>query len=234
MFTYKTPYLNRRILAVSVLFAALFVASTTVQAQHADSKVNNSPTETSQQNRQGTLAQQAARGEIPMSFADERLQPDTQKIRRLPPTSLPEQATKPQGKQQIGVTRKLESPLRLSADSVRYDVVGGQVFLLNVISEGAKSIRVRFSQMNLPEGARVFVYPLGNKDEFYGPFQKNSPLEDGTFWTPPVQGEAVVIESFIPNTSEQKNGDYFQVSEVAHIFIGKAESFLFPRITKLN
>lgn len=226
MFTYKTAYLKRQSLIIVWLLAVSLGVSTKILAQSAESKINNSSIDTSpRQTRKGTLIEQAIAGEIPLSFGYERLQVDTRKTRRLPPTSLPEQDEKSLKPQQIGVTRQLEPPLRLSADSVQYEVAGGQVFLMSVISERAKSIRVRFSQMNLPKGARIFVFPLGNKNEFYGPF-KNSPLEDDTFWTPPIDGEVIVIECFIPNSIEDKAGSYFNVLEVAHSFVGSEEFLL--------
>jgi len=218
---------NNGVLAFSsVLLIVLLEASTTVHAQHADSRTSSAPIETSKRNRQGTRAEQAARGEIPFTFADDRLRPDSRKTRRLPSASLPEKKTESGKPMQIGITRVLQPPLSLSGDSFRYEVSGGHVFLMSVSSKGAKAVRVRFSEMNLPEGSRIFIFPLG-KDEFYGPFH-NSPLPDKTLWTPPVSGAVIVIEFFLPNGQLETTDDYFQVLEIAHNFSGVGEFLLGP------
>ena len=175
--------------------------------------------------RQGTLAAQAKRGEIPFSFAYAQLKPDTQKTRRLSPISLPPQPDEMGKPMQIGVNREIKPPLSLSSDSTAFNVDDGKVYLFGILSEGAKSIRARFSQLDLPEGARIFVLPPGNSEEFYGPFTNQTRLSDGTFWTPPVRGEVIVIECFIPNGIKTLS-NVFHVSEVEHGFVSNGHSLL--------
>lgn len=217
--------LGLTLLTLSVVIPALALA------QQADSKKSRSPIQIQSESvHQGTLAEQAARGEIPFGLADERIRLDTRRLRRLPPTSLPAQSNELGKAQSIGVTRELQPPLHVSTDSVAFNVDFGRVYLLGVISEGAKSIRIRLAQMRLPDGARIFVYPMQDKDEFYGAFGKSSSLADETFWSPPVQGDAIVVELFIPNGEEKSSNDYFQISKVAHSFAGIGQSFLNPAL----
>ena len=78
-------------------------------------------------------------------------------------------------------------------------------------------MRVQFKDMALPPGARVFVYSLANPTEYYGPFDGRDASEDGTFWTPSMQGDTAVIEYFTPaGTSSTKTP--FTVSSIAHIY----------------
>src|SRR5262249_3992051 len=64
-------------------------------------------------------------------------------------------------------------------------------------------------------GARVFVYSIANPDEFYGPYEGHGASESGTFWTPPMKGEGVVIEYFSPTAT---NGIPFKVSKISHVY----------------
>ncbi len=227
MFTYKIASIYRKLsFGAKLVLVALLVASI-ADAQTTDPKKNNSAVDNqSRQNYQGTPAEQATRGEIPQSFANELLKLPSQKIRRLMPTSLPEQPVRMGKIQQNGIIRNLEPLLRLSSDNIAFDVSGGKVYLSGVVSEGAKSIRVKFEKMNLPEGARIFVYPVENRDEFYGAFGNKSALADGTFWTPPVQGDGIIIELFVPSDAKTPAQDYFQIKEISHNFAENGECAL--------
>ena len=211
-----------------LLFTLLLLTSSFILAQKTD--VDKSNTEIDNQSvRHGTQTEQAARGEIPASFVNNSLKLNSLKIRRLPPTSLPEQSVGMEKLQLNGVIRQLDPALRPTTDGAVFDVDGGRIYLFGVISEEAKSVRVRFEQVNLPDGARIFVFPANNRDEFYGAFDKNTPLADGTFWTPPVQGDEIVVELFIPSGAETADKDYFQIKEISHNFTGHLScSSLFP------
>jgi uncharacterized repeat protein (TIGR01451 family) len=98
---------------------------------------------------------------------------------------------------------------RLGEDDVR---------VMGIVTEGALYTRVHFRSLSLPVGARVFVYSMKNTDEFYGPYEGHGPAADGTFWTPPMAGDGVVIEYFAPKAAAHTAGTPFTVSEVSHVF----------------
>ncbi len=90
--------------------------------------------------------------------------------------------------------------------------------MMGVVSEGALYTRVHFTGMSLPAGARVFVYSMKNPDDFYGPYEGHGHSEDGTFWTPPMEGDGVVIEYITPNSTANPEAVPFRVLDISHIF----------------
>lgn len=161
----------------------------------------------------------AARGQAPLARLYDYLKVEPSKIRRLPaPEAREMQEAKPEKRLQIGTVRAFPRPLKVSTDAAPYRVVEGEVRVMGVVSEGALYTRVHFTNMSLPAGARVFVYSLKNPAEFYGPYQGRGPSTDGTFWTPPIEGDGAVIEYFAPNGTSDSKDAPFQVSEISHIY----------------
>ena len=77
--------------------------------------------------------------------------------------------------------------------------------------------RVQFTKMALSAGARVFVYSLQDPNEFYGPYEGQGAGEKGTFWTPPMKGDGVVIEYFVPKGMADFGAMPFKISKVTHV-----------------
>jgi hypothetical protein len=130
-------------------------------------------------------------------------------------------------KRQIGVTRPFPRSLDALSDTASFNIPEGVVRVMSVTTEGALSTRVRFDNVSLPPGARLFVYSTRNPEEVYGPFEGRGPLKDGTIWTPPVEGDSVVIEYFSPAGADDNGGSPFEVVQVSHIFadpVGAANS----------
>ena len=164
-------------------------------------------------------AAKAARGEVPFqSWMYGHLKLESTKIKRLGQLSRSEQKRKKDDKVlRIGVVRPLVTPLDALSDSTLYTVAEGYIRVAGVVSEGAVAVRVQFKDMSLPPGARVFVYSPTNPNEYYGPYDGRGASEDGTFWTPPIQGDTAVIEYFTPAKSNSANSP-FRVSSIAHIY----------------
>jgi hypothetical protein len=143
------------------------------------------------------------------------LKPDTRRIKRLP--ILDERLKNKTSRKQleIGVVRTLPDPIDTPLDATTYKIAEGDVLVMGIVSEGSLYTRVQFTEMDLPVGARVFVYSIANPDEFYGPYEGHGASESGTFWTPPMKGEGVVIEYFTPTAA---NGIPFKVSKVSHVY----------------
>ncbi len=69
---------------------------------------------------------------------------------------------------------------------------GGRLWNIALRSMGALGIRVHFSAIMLPPGARLILYNADDPMEAYGPFETG---ED--FWTPTCFGESVVLECHV-------------------------------------
>ena len=158
----------------------------------------------------------AQRGQAPLRKLYGYLKADASRAKRLRPLTENEKRQKSDKLLQIGVVRRLPSPLNVLSDSATYAVSEGEVRVSSIVSEGALYTRVRFKGMSLPAGARVFVYSIANPDEYYGPYEGHGPSDDGTFWTPPMQGDAVAIEYFTPNGTRADVS--FKISAVSHIY----------------
>jgi hypothetical protein len=157
-----------------------------------------------------------ARGQAPLSKLYGHLKADASKAKLLRPLTEREKRQKSEKLLQIGVVRRLSSPLNPLTDGAAYTVPEGEVRVASVVTEGALYTRVHFKGMSLPAGARVFVYSIANPDEYYGPYEGLGLTDDGTFWTPPMQGDAVGIEYFTP--AGTRADVPFKISEVSHIY----------------
>ena len=159
----------------------------------------------------------AARGQAPLARLYAHLKPDAAKTKRLPALSRRLKRSKSEKLLQVGVVRRLSSALNPLTDSARYSVAEGEVRVAAVRSEGARYLRVLFKDFSLPEGARVFVYSKSDTDAYAGPYEGRGLGDNGTFWTPAIRGDEVVIEYLSP-AGKQANEVPFTVSEIAHIY----------------
>ena len=168
---------------------------------------------------QATLKEQSKIKEVPPSRTHKQIKIDESVTYRLPPLNRDATAQGKGRPLQVGVTRPLAlDPL---AKSKWFSLGrGGQVGGFGIISAGALQLSVHFINVALPRGAKIFISSMKNPDEFYGPFEGRGPSGDGTFWTPPVEGEGVIVEYFTPDRSPRsKNSPSpFLVSEVSHVF----------------
>jgi len=158
----------------------------------------------------------AKRGQAPLNKLYGQLKADESKTKRLRPLKDSEKRQKSEKLFQIGVVRRLSTALNPLNDSALYVVPEGEVRVASVVTEGALFTRLHFRRMSLPAGARVFVYSMANPDEYYGPYEGHGPSDDGTFWTPPMRGDAVAVEYFTP--AGTRADAPFKILEVSHIY----------------
>ncbi len=158
----------------------------------------------------------AARGQAPFIKLHGNLKAESSKIKRLPLLDVREK-NKPTIEKllRIGVVRQLSVPLDPISDGALYYVSEGEVRVAAILSAGSLRTRLHFTDTSLPSGARVFVYSMDNPEEFYGPYEGHGPSEDGTFWTPPLTGEGVVVEYFTPSGATSADPP-FKISEISH------------------
>ena len=204
---------SRAIPAAILLFTVLFLAGSAYGQSVPGFQAPDKP----KVKDDTPVAVKAARGEVPFNQIYGHLKLD--KTKRLGPLSQRELKKKKQDQKflRIGVVRSLVTPLDPLSDSALYTVSEGYIRVAGVVSAGAVAVRVQFKDMSLPPGARVFVYSPTNPNEYYGPYEGRGESQDGTFWSPPIQGDTAIIEYFTPaNSSAAKHP--FKVLSVAHIY----------------
>ncbi|HEX8289275.1 MAG TPA: FG-GAP-like repeat-containing protein [Pyrinomonadaceae bacterium] len=158
--------------------------------------------------------------ELPFSRVYEFIKPGASKITRLPKLTEAEKSS-PAGekKLQVGRVRQLNNEVSSFSQGDSFAVADGKVWITQITSEEAVQTRVQFSNMNLPEGGRVFVYSATDPNEIYGPYKKTGESETGEFWTPPVKGDSIVIEYFAPDESAATKAKLpFLINEISHIY----------------
>jgi hypothetical protein len=201
------------------LLVLLFLLSftSTLAAQEITVSGFLAPPDSPSSKAKPSIETQVAQGLAPLSRVYDYIELDASKTRRLPALNQSEiPSSSGQTKRlQIGVSRTFMQDV--ASSSSFYEAMDGQVGVMGIISEGALRTRVHFANTALPEGAKIFVYSMKNPDEFYGPFEGSGPLGNGTFWTPPVEGDGIVVEYFIPDSVRgTQSENYFLVSEVSH------------------
>ena len=74
----------------------------------------------------------------------------------------------------------------------------GRLWRLRIQSPGAVSHNLAFTRFNLTAGAKLWLYdPSGERVE--GAYQARDRAQDGSLWTPVINGDEVVVEVFVPN-----------------------------------
>lgn len=167
---------------------------------------------------QTPVSVKAARGEAPLSKLYGHLKADAAKAKRLAPLKSAElpKKSKEDKLHQIGIVRDLANSLNPLTDSAVYTVKEGEVRVATIVSEGARKLRVQFNDFSLPSGARVFVYSGSDPNVYFGPYEGRGPWNDGTFWTPSMPGDQVVIEYTAPAGTTAIAP--FKVSKIAHVY----------------
>ncbi len=102
---------------------------------------------------------------------------------------------------------------------------GYNVWKLNIQSENAKSLNLIFSDFELPQGTRLFVY---NEDEnqYLGAFTSQNNKTSHKFAVAPVAGDQITIQYEVPENFGTPVD--FKISQVNHDFIGILKSVRRP------
>ncbi len=90
---------------------------------------------------------------------------------------------------------------------------GSGLWRLKIVSEGAYSINLLYSQFYMPEGGKFFVYSE-DKEMVLGAFTKQNNKEYNKFATAPVKGDVIILEYYEP--VEMRGVGEITVSRVVH------------------
>ncbi len=220
---YPSPFrLQVRLQRLGVTTLLLLLAASAAHAQGITVHGTDAPRAQTESRKESLSTEdRVAAGELPASRLYSFADPETATTVRLPP--LTEKFLKQQqstGKRNlVGVTRDLPQPIAQRSDTTTFDAPEGTLSIVKIVAEGARQIRVRFTDVNLPKGARLFVYSPTNPAEVYGAFTGRGASDTGDFWTPPVEGDAIIIEYVAP-PSASATGERlpFVINEIGHIF----------------
>lgn len=160
---------------------------------------------------------------LPASHFYQLIRADESSTYRLPPVSVAGGAGRSamDKRMRVGDVRPLTPPLTAPTNGKCFDLgTDGFDVILAVVSAGARQVRVRLAAVDIPPGARVFVYSTKNRSEIHGPYEGRGPSGDGSFWTPPVEGDEAVIEYHNPRpvSDPEARRAAFQVIEVSHVY----------------
>jgi len=133
-----------------------------------------------------------------------------------------------QRKLRVGLTRPVDLHVKLSGitpdsrpDAVAFKAGGmvraagdgGYVWTAGVESDGAEGLRVHFTNMNLPEGAQLYIY--NQEGEAFGPYTHRGPNNDGDFWSNTVSGSLAYLQ--VRANAEALGQGEFEISGVGHM-----------------
>ncbi|MBM3288634.1 MAG: hypothetical protein FJY92_00640 [Candidatus Hydrogenedentes bacterium] len=125
------------------------------------------------------------------------------------------------GPTRIGVLVDLTDPAVVHGDDVSVGewtpVDGGSLWSFAMLSPDALGMRVHFSEIALPLGARVVVYNAYDANEAYGPYFGPAPGE-GDLWSATVFTESVVVECFVP-ASADRGAVRLTIDRVTHNYV---------------
>lgn len=91
------------------------------------------------------------------------------------------------------------------------------VWKLKIQSANAKSLNLIFTNLKLPENARLFIYSEKN-DKYLGSFTAQNNKTSGKFAVAPLAGDEIVVQYEVPEKSGTPVD--FEISKVNHDFVG--------------
>ena len=152
----------------------------------------------------------------PLSISQPELVPGNLRLIELPALLQSEmQQNSRQKALRIGVRRTMPQIIRGLSNFSRVQTSQGSIYLLRILSTQAKAIRLHFKTLNLPEGARMFVYSKKAPQTFASSFI----AEKNDFWTNSMDGEEIILECFIPaSTKISAAQSLFEIDAINHIF----------------
>lgn len=100
---------------------------------------------------------------------------------------------------------------------------GRSVWRYRVASPGAYSLNLGFEKFQLPEGAVFLMYDPG-RERVFGPFTPADHEAHGTFWSPLLEGDALVLEAQLPAHAKREELG-LQLRYINHDFAGITRLF---------
>ncbi|MFT3684788.1 MAG: trypsin-like peptidase domain-containing protein [Phycisphaerales bacterium] len=134
---------------------------------------------------------------------------------QLAADALIAQAQAPGKPRRIGVARAITLDAGMGAWAAAAD--GGSVWVLDVTSSGAVGMRIHFTQIALPAGAKLVAYNPVDPNEIGGPYTGQGGVESDDVYTPVTTGDRVRIEFYLP-PGVQQGALPFDADNIQHLF----------------
>ncbi len=164
---------------------------------------------------------QVKTGDLPPSFESSRLSSgfSVDAIDIYPPNTdalraEDEQNVKNGTFMRVGVNRKVDAGLH-NAGSWMETPDGRRVWRMIVHSDGAKALKLAFSNFHLARGTEMYLYNANHKQVIGKITAEHNPA-DGNFYTELIQGESVTIEYIEPVRLAGQSS--FNVESLAYIY----------------
>lgn len=122
----------------------------------------------------------------------------------------------------IGLRRSLPKPLLAQDDDAaegwHWLPDGGRVWTAQISSKQALALRVHFTQVNLPAGARISLFLPEDLATADGPHDRNLLGSARQFWSGTVFSDHVAIECAVP-AGIPRGGTLFRIAEITHRYV---------------
>ena len=92
------------------------------------------------------------------------------------------------------------------------DSAGQQVWRMEILSPGAKSLRVEFASFQAGEGKARVCEKDGKR--CYGPYTAQTLMENGSFWSDVVDGDTILIEF---SAAAKSSAPPFRLARISHM-----------------
>lgn len=108
-----------------------------------------------------------------------------------------EDALSARGPDRIGVERALDLSARNLADCW-FETKDGELFACTFDAPEAVGLRLRFEELDLPEGAELWIYSGTEGGRVQGPITGRGPSRNGSLWSADMFGSSTRVECFVP------------------------------------
>lgn len=160
-----------------------------------------------------SLSAQVNRGGVPFLNRNAKEAIPHQMLSPLDNTKLIEQDQKSDnGALRIAVTRPIDA-LSITQEGKRSERNGMTVWQMAITSPEATFMTLHFSEFEIPQGARLFVYN-SEGDFVLGSFTCENRLPDGTFYTQAIPGDKVIVEYQQPHNAQHQGS--LVVDRISH------------------
>ncbi len=123
----------------------------------------------------------------------------------------------------IGIGRAAQRPEASSAALAWQAVPGGFAAHWEVLSPGARALRVGLVAARLAPGTELRFAGYGALSTVYGPATSQELVPGGPiYWSPVLEGERAIVEVFVPGVAVP-SGIAFEIAQLSHLFVSPAD-----------
>jgi hypothetical protein len=76
-------------------------------------------------------------------------------------------------------------------------LANGRLWRLRIQSPGARSLNLDITHYDMPASAKLWIYDPAHR-HVEGPYTERNRSNVGSFWTPVIEGDEIIVEVFVP------------------------------------